>query len=872
MTGPDQHRASTSTTPLARPVHRQRLLDELGEAMEHGSTVLTAPAGFGKTILLDQWTAQDHRRPIGRVNLHRRDDARQVAGGLIAVLQRVGATIGPDTVPPLHDAPRLGDVFTSSLLADLESAGDLVVVVDALDAPANPGLVQELDALVRHAPRQVHFAVARRSQWPTARHPPRFPSATPFQLGEDDLAFRPAEARQLIEEVANRHLTDEQLHTLMARTRGWPVALQLAAIALRHAADVDALVRNFGRDDRYLRGYLDEEVISRQPAAVRDFITRTSVLHELSGSLCDEVTGRGDGAAMLRNLVRQGLFVRCVGPGADRFSYHPLFRDRLRHELRHSRPGVEAAYLGAAARWHLARDDPVAAARYLIEAGDWRELVSVIDRAGRQSFESGTIARLSHWLSAVPGSRRPGRNDLLLRHAYLDTLLGDTRRAEQTLRDLDRPTLSPGQEVITEAVRAMGVWWGAPEQPAITHADTALDLLGTLDATDLPDVLGLTSGAILQLVTRSSRARALWHLGDVAASRRSLTQLVERRDAYPPWRAQLSGALALLQAWAGNLRAAEEQARHALGIAARARLLGHPATLDARLALAHVARERALLGRATAHLDDVETIAGRNRRPVARAIHAIERSLVHLAAGHPERGIAEIHRHRTSGDPPAPPLVSRRRRAVEARLLVACGDAARARALIDAERGAEAIDLAVAGAHAAVAQGDLGASRSYLDHATIAGAEPHDLLEHRLWRAVVDLRGGDRHRALAQASAIVADAEPERYVRLFLDGGQPGEQLLRALLHSKPTPYVHRIVQAATPRKRASNGHENGDLSDRELEVVRYLPTPLSSAEIAAQLYIALTTLKTHLRSIYRKLGVTGRRDAAARAQELGLA
>jgi LuxR family maltose regulon positive regulatory protein len=875
MDGLDQQRAGAPTTSLPRPVQRQRLLDELGQATEHGSAVLTAPAGLGKSILLEQWTAEANGRPIGRVTLHRRDEARQVAGGLIAALERVGATISPDTLRLLHDNARgLGDLFVSSLLADLESAGDVVVVViDGLDAPADARLVEELEALVRHAPPHVHFVVARRSHWRTDPHRPGSSlGGTPFQLGEDDLAFRPEEARQLIEEVANRCLTDEQLHALLARTQGWPVALRLAAIALRRAVDVDALVRNFGGDDRYLRGYLDEEMISGQPAVVRDFLTRTSVLHQMSGSLCDELTGRSDGAAMLRNLARQGVFTRCIRPGGVWFTYHPLFRDRLRHELRHSRPGVESAYLGRAARWHLARDDPEAAARYLIEAGDWRELVAMIDRSGRQSFESGTIARLSHWLGAVPGSRRPGRNDLLVRHAYLDTLLGDIHRAEQTLRDLDRPALSPGEEVATEALRATWVWWGAPEQPAISHADAALERLDTLDATELPDILGLTSSASLRLIASSSRARALWHLGDVAASRRSLTLLVERRNAYPPWSAQVAGALALLEAWAGNLRAAEKQARHALGIAARARLLGHPATLDARLALAHVARERALLGRAIAHLDDVETIAGRNPRPVARAIHAIERSLGHLAAGHAERGIAEIDRCRTSGDPPAPPLVSRRRRAVEARLLVARGDAGRARALVNAEGRAEAIDLAIAAAHAALAQGDLGASRSYLDHATTAGAQPHDLVEHRLWCAVVDLREGDRHRALAQASAIVADAEPEGYVRLFLDGGPPVEQLMRELRRSKPTPYVHRLVQSATPASRTSNGHENRELSDRELDVVRYLPTPLSSSEIAAQLYIALTTLKTHLRSIYRKLGVTCRRDAAARAQELGLA
>src|ERR687893_1005480 len=536
MTVLRQQRVSAPTTPLPRPVHRRRLLDALGRATERGATVLAVPAGFGKTVLLEQWTAEADGRPIGRVTLHRRDDARQVAGGLVSALEHVGATVSPGTLGLLHGHGRgLGDAFVASLIADLASAGDVVLVVDGLDSPADARLVEDVESLLRRAPPQVHVVVATRSQWRTGRQRPGSSlGGTPFQLGEDDLAFRPEEARQLVEEVADRCLTEEQLHALMARTRGWPVALRLAAVALRRAADVDAVVQNFGGEDRYLRGYLDEEVLSRQTVVVRDFLARTSVLDRMNGSLCDEVTGRTDGAAMLRDLVRRGVFTRCAPPGGAWFTFHPLFRDRLRHELRHSGPGVESAYLGRAARWHLARDQPARAARYLIEAGDWPGLVAVIDRSGRQSLASETIARSSQWLSSVPGSRRPGRNDLLVRHAYLDTLLGDTRRAEQALRDLDRPRLSSGEEAATGALRAMWVWWGAPERAAISHADAALERLDALDAAELPDILGLTSKAGLRLIASGSRARALWHLGDVAASRRSLAMLVEHDDASPP--------------------------------------------------------------------------------------------------------------------------------------------------------------------------------------------------------------------------------------------------------------------------------------------------------------------------------------------------
>ena len=856
-------------------VARPRVTERLRAGAQGRLVLLTAPAGFGKTVALTHWAEQHRGGPVAWLTPHPDDDPSRLAARLVAALERSGAAIRPATSAHVqHRGPVIGRRFLAALVADLVPISDAILVVDGLDAPLRTGLVEALVALIEGLPEGLNVMVASRSRWPTSGHGSWRPGQV-VRLDQADLAFTPDEARLLLEQVSGRRPTDRQAETLLARTEGWPAGLQLAAVALRHAPDPDRFVDGFAGDERHVAGFLRDEVLAHQPAHVRRFLARTSVVDRLSGPLCDALTGDDDGAAMLRHLERHGLFTRAVGPGRGRFAYHPLFRDLLRHELRHDEPEAEAPLLVRAASWHLARDEPEPAADHLIEARAWQQLIELIDRYGGRMFENGAVHSVLRWLDALPGGRNPRRPDLAVRRAYLHTMLGDTRLADRVLRDAETDPPRPGEQLAVNALRATWAFFDASPSPVISAADAVLAAVDDVDPDEIPDVFGITAPASLRTMAAGSRARALWYLGDVDASRRAFAAVLQQRDIYPPWHVHALGALALLEAWAGNLRVADGHARRALAVATDAGVVHHPATMDARLAAAHVSRERGHLHRADVLLNQAHTIATGTRRPITLAVHAVERALWHLAADRPDRGLAELDRHRTSGNPPPPQLIDHRRRAVEARLLLATGDCERARSSLGLDDDTEgwSADLAAVAVQTSVMRHDFATAQACLDRWPATGAaEPHARLERELWTAVVAARAGERRRALELASAVVAEAEAEGHVRLFLDGGPPAERMLRELCRAAPTAYLRHVVRGAAPTPHQATGGATADLTQRELEVLRYLPTSLSSAEIAARLYISLNTLKTHLRAIYRKLGVDGRHDAIRRAVDRGIA
>jgi LuxR family maltose regulon positive regulatory protein len=258
------------------------------------------------------------------------------------------------------------------------------------------------------------------------------------------------------------------------------------------------------------------------------------------------------------------------------------------------------------------------------------------------------------------------------------------------------------------------------------------------------------------------------------------------------------------------------------------------------------------------------------QRSVSLAVHAIESAQLDLAEAQPRRGLERIATFLSSGHPRPPDAIALRMRVAEARLWLAAGDLPAAeRLMTDGDRRPEELAVVV---QLAVERGDLTGARAVLESWTGDG-QLRSSLDHGLWTAVVEELAGDRRNARHRMAEVVALAEPEGHVRLFRDAGPAPLRLLRSILHASPTPYLRRLVQPdpVAPRPRTPGGETPPALSGRELLVLSYLPSRLSNAEIAAELYVSLNTVKTHLRSIYRRLGVSGRRDAVERATALGL-
>jgi len=826
-------------THIAAPslLTRERLIDRLEVAVTNRITVIAAPAGYGKSTLVEQWLAQHDGADTLTLSLGPHGDLEQAS---------------------------------ASLRAARRHKRRAVLVVDDVDAARDEQLVHELTSVALDVRLPLSIILTSRSPYARALRPMLGRSDVTV-VDAADLAFTRDEARELVNDVASVDLDDAMLECLLTRTHGWAVGVHGAATHLRTAADPRAYIATLDGAERHVSGFFLAEVLLREPPLVQRFLLETSPLDRLTGPLCDAVTAGRGGATMLRRLERSGMFVQQLPNSKDWFSYHPMFREFLRAELRRTQDADERVLLRRASAWYSSHDDAEAAALSSIEAEDWQGLIALADAWGQRLFESGRVAEVLHWLDALPAPqhRLPS---VTLRRAVLHTMLGETAQAAQTIHDLETHQLSMGEAIAANALRATWGFFDALPASTVHAGDAALRGLADVDPNALPNVFGLTDPTSLVMMAGSSRARALWYLGDIKTARRALYAGIKHRDAYPPWLVNTLTALATLEAWAGNLRAARLHGMRAVAVGRRAGLLEHPAVLDARLALAHVSRERGNQERARHLVDEMEAIAACSRRPYTTAVIAIERARWQLAAGVPEEVLGVLDRYRAGSDVMRPPILEAHLQAVESALLLAFGDADRADLVAASASGASICpDLAAAGVHAAVARGDLVAAGERLDQWIVNDDQPRHRLLHDLWRAVVDFEAGDRRRAIQLVSGVVGVAEAEGHVRLFLDGGRPVERLLRALVHAAPLPYAERLVHLANESGDPARGTVLG-LSKRELEVARYLPTPLSSAEIAERLYISLNTLKTHLRTIYGKLGASNRREAIQRAEELGIA
>lgn len=844
-------------------VPRPHLVERIDRAAQGRFTAVVAPPGFGKSILLRQWAADPGSTRIGLLRLDRQDnDGQRLASRLIGALSDIDPDIGLSAMESAdRSGQSLGDRYLAQLLEDLELSAPGVLVIDELDMLTNPRLVLDLRSLVALAPASLNVVVAMRSD---PEHP--WSNETASRLDHVDLAFSAEHAGTLLARLSNRELTASQIEAVMAKTEGWPAALQLIGLALREGADVDDFVERLSGAEQFIGAYLTNEVLGRQPEEIRHFLLQTSVLRRLSGPLCDAVIGQASGHELLAAVEHRSMFLVRIDEVGTWFRYHRLFQDLTRHELRVHTPEVEADLLRAAADWHLAEGEVDAAVGYLIEAREWDRVLELVTKESRRLFELSEAQVVLRWLGEVPAVLRSERRDLQLIEAILHTMVGSTVEGQAVVEDLERSQeVTDGELAVLNTLRSVWVQHHSTPEAAIAAADTVLRMLDEDPQLVPPDPLGLTGRDHLRYISLVSRARAYCYQRATDRARTELTDLLEGELAYEPWRISALGALALVDLWDGRLHRAHDSAARAMVLASRADLIGHPSSAEALLVLGAVARERGQTGRAELYLDQALAPAARLQRSVVLGMHAVERATLDLVVGDPERGVERILAFLASGQWRLPQLVANRLRIVEARLRLATGDLASTLLAMEAPdwpRTAASAPLAV---QAAVRSGDVDLARRFLADWPSTAVEA----EVALWTAVVEDLSGDHDSARRAMTEALSLAEADGHVRLFIDAGPEAIALLRAVATTHPTPYLLRILEH-DPASAGATRNPLG-LSPRELVILRYLPSQLSNAELAAQLYVSQNTLKTHLRSIYRRLEVSGRRDAVAAAERLGL-
>ena len=900
--------------PRRRPgfVPRPRLAGRLEEGLARGLVLVCAPAGSGKTVLLADW-ARHGGRPVAWLSLDVGDNDparfwRHVVAALGQARPGIGELAGPVLGPLEASSP---DGLVMALINELAAdpgEDEVLLVLDDYHLIDSHPVHGSLLFLLEHLPPGLRMVLASRSDPPL----PLARLRAGGQLAElraAELRFTADEAAALLREATGADLPGTAVAALTARTEGWAAGLQLAGLSLRGQADTAGFVVAFSGSHRYVLDYLTGEVLERQNPQVREFLLETSVLERLSGELCDAVTGRAGGQAMLADVERAGLFLVPLDEVRGWWRYHHLFADLLRARLQAEQPGRVPALHRAAAAWCEEHDLADDAVRHALAAGEAAWAARLVERHVEELLGRSEGVTLRRWLSALPAESVRARPRLCLAQAYavaqgfqleaLEALLDDAERAFAVSGDEPyEPSLGPPQG---DSVLA-----NVPAGIAFLRASLAR-LRG-----DAALAAGYNRQALAQLgeddwFMRSfvhwSRAVTDWLDGRLGPAERGLAEvLAERQTAgalfagFLPMRVWYD--LGEVQRAQGNLDAALATYRQALdtfGESSQTALTG-----PAHVGLAQVLYERneltAALDHATRGVTLCRQLAFTSALATGLAVVARIRHAHSDAAG----ALEAMGEAGQVGLSPQVitlfnPVPSQR-----ARLLLAQGDTAAA-ARWTQQRGLRPDDEPgypqereyLVLARVLLAQDRPGQALILLDrllaHAA-TGGRIGSVIEIRALQALAHQASRDEPAAMAALVEALTLSCPQGHVRVFADEGPPMGALLSRLVAAHrakqaparriPLSCLARLVQAfdgklnAAAALRPELGTVPGliePLTGRELEVLRLLAAGRSNQRIAHDLVVALDTVKKHVTHILGKLGAANRTEAVARARDLAL-
>jgi LuxR family maltose regulon positive regulatory protein len=885
-------------TVQPRRVARERLLDRVRRGLEGALTLVSAPAGFGKSTLMAQAVAAaasngSAGRSVGWLSLDPGDnDPVTFWTYVVNAMDRAVPGVGRAALSQLDVA---GGGSPESAIASLVNAlassdEEVVLVLDDLHVVEQPAIHQQLMYLLDHLPAHAHLVAGTRADPPIPLARLRARGAL-VEVRATDLRFTPDEASAYLTGSMGLVLDAANVAALESRTEGWIAALQLAALSMQGRDDLAGFIDRFAGDDRYIVDYLVEEVLTRQPEAVRAFLLETSILARMTGTLVDSVTGQRGGRATLEALDRGNLFVVALDDQRQWYRYHHLFGDVLQAHLAAERPDDVAVLHRRASDWFESSGDRAEAIRHALAGKDVDRAAALIERSIPEMRRTRREPTLIRWFDALPDEAFDTRPILAV--GYAGVLLSDGRadRVAELLGRADRwLAVAPGSDrpdgmvvadewqlrlmpAMVELYRAALAKLGGDLEGNITHARRALELLDPAD-----DVGRGGADAFLGL--------AYWELGQLDLALRSYRDGMASLDRSGFHADVVGGALttADILLAQGHLREVAATYEASLDRATR----GGPPFLrgvaDMHAGLGAVAYERGDLAEAVTQLDTAEQLGEEHAFPRFPHRSRVARAWLAAATGDVERALELLteaeDRYVPDFQPDVRPIAAQR-----ARLLVAHGRVAEARASAR-RRGVAPTDeptylreyelLTLARLLTAEdSTAEAVALSGRLVEAAEEGNRGGSLLEALVVDALARHAAADVGGALAALDRAAALAEPEGFVRTFLDEGPAMTTLLKVAVKRADAPaYLATLLTAArsaTARRSPTTQGLIEPLSDRELEVLRLLRSELDGPAIANELVVSLNTLRTHTKNIYAKLGVTSRRSAVRRGEELDL-
>jgi LuxR family maltose regulon positive regulatory protein len=884
-------------------VPRPQLQERIEDGIRGPLTLITAPAGFGKTTLAAACLAECGLR-FGWLSLDKEDNQagkflRYLAAALQKADERVGLEITQQRMADFQQVPP--EFAMTSVINELDAANaEIVLVLDDYQFINSQAVHEQVKFLLNHQPDNLHLLVLSRSD-------PSLPCARLracgrlVELRADDLRFTKSEVVHFLGDVMGLHLDEDSAAILENRTEGWIAGLQMAALSLRGQKNAESFIREFAGTNRFIMDFMMEEVLAHETEEVKSFLLQTSVLSRLSGPLCDAVTGTSTSQTMLEQLERRNLFLIPLDGERRWYRYHHLFADLLQARLNHSNPGQAKSLRSYAAVWCDKNGQAGEAVSYALAARNHPLSSELIERYYPQVLGKGEVETVWSWLTALPGEEIRKNVALGIGTCWVLWLKGQIDKIGARLADIE--------QAFNEWTATKGL---SPEAAALTEYPTHITLLKSIAArqdNDFGKAITLAERALksapntlpepfnaqlhslifLALGSAYDGAGELEKAISANAEVIRLSQLGSSATGIG-LTIRLIAGLRLL----GRLQDADAACQDSLEYLKTHGMQHLPAAGVVHVAVSEILVERNELEGAEKHLTIGMELGKWSGRldAVKNAAYALSR--LKRARQDPDGAYKAIQEAELAlGKPPAP-LAKAEMLALKARIHVWQGR------LIDAKISInEAIKLAgrdrglttelVSLAAARVFSANSGSEETIATltqsiHATekrgLAGAA----IELHILRGLAHQRRGKPDLAKADLETALVLAEPEDFMRIFIEEGPDLRNLLNQWLTSSGSSplraYAVRILSQFEhePQKilqmQVGSAKSQGlidPMSHREIEVLRIMAQGKTNLEIASQLIVAPGTIKAHTASIYQKLDVANRTEAVARARQLGI-
>lgn len=866
-------------------VSRPRLMSQLGEALrlQHRLTLVSAKAGSGKTTLVSEWLHQQEE-PFAWISLDENDnDPLRFFSYLVEALGQLQINIH-HLVSEISDLPPVDALVTELINEIATSSASFILVLDDYHLIQNNWIHKAVGFLIEHQPPGMHLIL-------TTRVDPQLPLAQLrgrgqlTEIRDHDLRFTGVEAVEFLNDVMKLGLPVEAVSTIEQRTEGWIVGLRMVGISVqghRQSGDVDTFIESFGGTNRFILDYLMEEVINQQEPAAQDFLIETSLLERMCGDLCDAVRfAKTDSQSILLKLEHMNLFVISLDDERRWYRYHHLFADLLQSVLRQRRSADQIRELHRrAGQWYLDQELPGEAMAHILAVGDFEWAASVIDE---------NIARLLHmfsrsqdplllsWIEKLPGGIKRSR-------PWFDVYRANMLALNLQLEDVDSILDSVEKRIEPDSPRApeiLGHIAAVRAYSANLRSDAARALsMADLAKKYLPEKENLTARGMVAFTL----ADTYFAGDDMQRASQALLELLDIGEKVGQLIIIIPALcdLAAIEKVHGRLHRAEEFYARAHQWMVERNALDLRVRCSYEFGLADLLRERNQLDAAHEH---VLTGIGYRRRfggymllgdlPLMRILQAQGDVEGAMKALHAAEQAVQTHPFQLA-------LMIEFRTARVAQWL-AVGDIKMASRWAEECKGGSELEqivlarLLLAQNRAAEAQKLLTNQRSLAE----TGGRTRRLIEILALQAMTLEAQGLSAKAEEALFQAISLAQPEKYMRVFLDLGQPLQKLLEraasrgvdagGYVHALLSAFQHeRGVDVSSPSAQPAEALID-PLTERELEVLRLLADGLSNKEIAGKLFVAPGTVKQHLKNISRKLDVHGRMQAVRRGQELKL-